>query len=247
MRSAGVNAAVLIPVSTDTDPSDVFEPCVAAARLHPSKFAVMARVDPMDSDQVQFLDRWPSVHGVMGIRLSFHKQVGPEDALGIDKAGWLWPELERRRLPVMINAAGSAAEIAAIAAAFPKLRIAVDHLGFEGMDIDVLYDDLTAHIGPILELSSIPNVCVKASGLPAVISEDYPFQNLRECLRLVVKAFGPNRVFWGSNLSRSPIAYAQVVRFFLTELDFLSGGELADVMGRGLVRWLRWEDLIRES
>jgi len=63
---------------------------------------------------------------------------------------------------------------------------------------------------------------------------------LREPLRKVIEAFGANRVFWGSALTRLPCTYKEVVDFG-KGLDFLSPEELEQVMGAGLMTWLGGE------
>ena len=63
----------------------------------------------------------------------------------------------------------------------------------------------------------------------------------RKILKRVVDAFGPARVFWGSDLTRLPCTYRQCVTHFTEELDWLSGDELELVMGRALCDWIGWE------
>src|SRR5438093_231421 len=70
-----------------------------------------------------------------------------------------------------------------------------------------------------------PNIAVKASALPCYVSEPYPFKSLHPHIRRVVDAYGPRRVFWGTDLSRLTCAYRQAVTFFTEELDFLSNDD----------------------
>lgn len=237
MERVGVNAAVLVPLSaTMADPEDDSEPCLAAARRRPDRFAVMGRVDPSRPAHEDILKRWRQVPEILGVRVTLR------DPSAID-AKWLWAALESQEMPVMINAPGSMDYIGSIASAYPDLAIVVDHLGFAGMDQDDLYDDLRPHLGTLLGLAQFENVAVKASGLPAVVTECYPFPLLKSCLFDVVRAFGSKRVFWGSNLSRQPCRYDQIVSFFATELDFLTDEERADIMGAGIIGWLKWRKL----
>jgi hypothetical protein len=59
-------------------------------------------------------------------------------------------------------------------------------------------------------------------------------------LRRIFEAFGPKRLFWGSDLSRLPCAYTDLVDVFLRDIDWLSGQDRDDVMGEALLRWLGW-------
>jgi predicted TIM-barrel fold metal-dependent hydrolase len=81
---------------------------------------------------------------------------------------------------------------------------------------------------------------VKVSALPCYVDEPYPFRTLHPLVRRVVDAFGPQRCFWGTDLSHLPCPYKQVVTFFTEEMKTLSGAELEWIMGRGLAEWLNW-------
>ena len=56
----------------------------------------------------------------------------------------------------------------------------------------------------------------------------------------MVAAFGAERVFWGSDLSRLPCPYAEWIAFFTEEMSGLSSEEVTSIMGRGLSQWLGW-------
>jgi L-fuconolactonase len=54
----------------------------------------------------------------------------------------------------------------------------------------------------------------------------------------VVDAYGPRRVFRGTDLTRLPCPYRQAVTLFTEELDFLSSDDKEWIMGRGIAEWL---------
>jgi hypothetical protein len=56
----------------------------------------------------------------------------------------------------------------------------------------------------------------------------------------VVEAFGPRRVFWGTDLSHLPCPYRQAVTLFTQELDYLSTADKEWIMGRAIAEWLNW-------
>jgi len=85
-----------------------------------------------------------------------------------------------------------------------------------------------------------PNVAVKATALPDSVAEPFPFRSLHEPLRQVFEAFGPRRLFWGSDLTRLKVPYSECVRLFTGELPFLTGEDKEWVMGRGVMEWLKW-------
>ncbi|HZC00133.1 MAG TPA: amidohydrolase, partial [Gammaproteobacteria bacterium] len=59
-------------------------------------------------------------------------------------------------------------------------------------------------------------------------------------LRQVVEAYGPQRVFWGTDLTRLRCPYRQAVTLFTEEVDFLSNADREWIMGRGIAAWLGW-------
>jgi predicted TIM-barrel fold metal-dependent hydrolase len=59
-------------------------------------------------------------------------------------------------------------------------------------------------------------------------------------IRTLVDAFGPRRVFWGTDLTRMPRTYRECVTLFTEELPWLKGADLEGVMGRGVCEWLGW-------
>jgi predicted TIM-barrel fold metal-dependent hydrolase len=65
---------------------------------------------------------------------------------------------------------------------------------------------------------------------------------LRPRIERLIEAFGVERVFWGSDLTRSRLSYQQSVALFTEQLPFLQGQDLAQVMSRSVSDWLDWPD-----
>jgi L-fuconolactonase len=72
------------------------------------------------------------------------------------------------------------------------------------------------------------------------VTDAHPFPSLHPHIRRIVEAFGPQRVFWGTDLTRLPCSYRQAVTLFADELDFLSAADKEWIMGRGIAEWLNW-------
>ena len=85
---------------------------------------------------------------------------------------------------------------------------------------------------------------VKVSALPCYTNEPYPYRGVHRYVRLVYDAFGPQRMFWGSDFSRLPAhaTYRQVVEMFTKEMSWLSREDLEWVMGRGVCEWIGWRN-----
>ena len=82
---------------------------------------------------------------------------------------------------------------------------------------------------------------VKASGIPAIATDAYPYRSLHHHLRAVYDAFGAQRVFWGTDLTRLPCTYRQALTLFSEELPWLSDADKEWTMGRGVCEWLGWD------
>jgi predicted TIM-barrel fold metal-dependent hydrolase len=235
MNQAGVDRAILVPPTFDGDRNDY---AIEAVQKHPDRFAIMGRVSLRSDAGKDVLARWTEQPGMLGVRLTFHRDVD-RPWLTDGTADWFWPEAERYNVPVMVHAPEGVAAIHKIAARHPDLTIIYDHMAFARETMD---DRTIARVEELIPLSALPNVCVKVSALPCFSTEPYPFENLREPIKRIIEAFGPQRSFWGSDITRVPktCSYRQVVTHFTEELDFLSAPDLELIMGKALANCLRW-------
>jgi L-fuconolactonase len=231
MKEAGVDRAVLVPPFFEGYRNDY---AVACATEAPEAFRVMARVDLRTGDPgpVRELLRDPIVAGV---RLVFL----PADAGRVDDpaAEWFWSFAEKEDVPVMLLASGQLDALGELARARPGLRLAVDHLGLTGQHTDAA---IAPEIAQLVALAGLDNVSVKTTAAPCYSTEPYPYPALHPFLRQLYDAFGPERLFWGSDLSRLRGSYRDLVRLFREELDFLSPDDVEAVMGRSVLAWLDW-------
>jgi predicted TIM-barrel fold metal-dependent hydrolase len=233
MDAAGVQRAVLVPPAFEGDRNDVV---AAAARRYPDRFGAMGRLALDLPQSREAIRTWRDTPGMLGIRQSFftpeHRRV-----LASGAADWFWPAAEAARIPVYVFCPGLVHVMAEVARAHPRLRLVICHFGVAAQsDLQGLH---TA-VEQVLEAARFPNIAVTASALPCHAGEPYPFPSLRAPVRKVIDAFGASRVFWGSDLTRLPCTYDEVVAFG-KQTDGLSSGELEQLMGAGLMRWLRWD------
>jgi predicted TIM-barrel fold metal-dependent hydrolase len=231
MDEAGVDRAVLVPPSWEGDRNDV---ALEAARLHPERFAVMGRL-PLESPSPGLLANWRSQPGMFGLRFTFHTAL-QRPWLTDGTADWLWPAAEKAGLPIMVFVPGSVPAIEAIAGRHPGLKLVIDHLAlFAGQD-----DAAFANLGDVLRLARLPNIAVKASALPCYSTEAYPFAGLHTYIRQVYDAFGPRRMFWGTDWTRLPCSWREAITLFTEELAWLTDEDKEWIMGRALCEWLGW-------
>lgn len=232
MDVAGVDRVVLVPPSFEGDHNDLV---LAAAREHPDKFAVMARVPVGAPNAPDLLAALTGAGSVYGLRLTFDRGASA-DWLYDGTADWLWDAAEQAGMAVMVWAPGKLDGIGRVCAEHPALRLVLDSLGLR---VGLKDGEIDAPLQDVIELARYPNLAVKASALPTYVSDPYPFTSLGPRLERVLDAFGAERVFWASDLTRLNCTYAECTSF-LAELQIMSDANLAWVMGRGVSEWLGW-------
>jgi hypothetical protein len=57
----------------------------------------------------------------------------------------------------------------------------------------------------------------------------------------IVETFGPQRSFWGTDITRMPCPWKECVTMFTEEMPWLKGRDLELVMGRAVCDWLGWK------
>jgi predicted TIM-barrel fold metal-dependent hydrolase len=233
MKQAGVERVVLVPPSWEGDRNDL---ALEAARLHPDRFAVMGRLPVEKPESRALVEGWTKQPGMLGMRFTFHTEL-QKPWLTDGTADWLWPAAERADVPLMIFPPGSIPVVDRIAERHPGLRLVIDHLAMTGAKRDA---EAFAGIPELCTLARRPNVAVKASALPCYTTEAYPFSRIHPHIRRVYDAFGPQRMFWGTDWTRLPVPWRQAVTLFTEELPWLSAQDREWIMGRAICEWLGW-------
>ncbi len=170
----------------------------------------------------------------LGIRLWRPADRGEGRRLRLDLAG-------RREAPACRSRCKPATfspKFRWIAERHPGLKLIIDHCGLKSGAKD---EAALEHLDKLLLLARLPNVALKATGAPGYSTQPYPFRNLHDPLHRLFDAFGPDRFFWGTDITRMPCSYRQCVTFFTEELPWLKGADLEKVMGRGLAKWIGWD------
>jgi predicted TIM-barrel fold metal-dependent hydrolase len=234
MDAAGVNGAVLHPPSWDTHSNEM---AIDAAVKYPDKFCALGWFPLNDPSQRQRIETWKQQPGMLGLRWSLTRE-GQETWHEDGTMDWLWPAAEKAGTPIATMAWRFLPLFGQIAERHPGLKLIIDHLGVVRSAKD---DAAFANLAPLLALAKHPNVAVKATGAPSHSSAAYPYKNIHDGLHRIYAAFGPNRFFWGTDITRMPCTYRQCVTMFTEELPWLKGPELEQVMGQGVIDWLDWK------
>ncbi|MDF1790742.1 MAG: amidohydrolase family protein [Thalassobaculaceae bacterium] len=237
MDEGGVDAAVIHPPGWDPGSTDM---AMSAVRDYPGRFAIIGAVDLGTAEESQAaMANWRDQTGMLGLRCMF---LDGEDRrrLHDGELDWFWAAAERHGIPVTTLATGSFDVLGEVAARYPGMRLTIDHLG--GMGGNTTLKDAAAmtHMPDLLKLATLPNVAVKATGAPGYSSEAYPFPAMHTYLRQIFDAFGPDRMFWGTDISKMPCSWRDCVTLFTEELSWLAGDDLSRVMGGAVRDWWGW-------
>lgn len=235
MDEAGVDRCVIVPPSWPGDRNDY---ALEAARRYPDRFAVMGRIPLQNPESAKLLPRWREQPGMLGVRVTFMREQS--ELLTSGAADWLWPAAEKAGLPVMFLAPGNMPRFAPIAERHPGLTLIIDHMSLM-LDI-AKAGKLKEAIDEVVKLAKYPNVSVKLSSAPTYSFEPYPFRDMTEHLKRCFDAYGPQRCYWGTDLTNAfdKCSYRQRVTHFTEELPFLSEEDKDWVMGRAILKRLNW-------
>lgn len=234
MDAAGVFGAIIHPPSWD----DVsHELALEAVRQYPERFVILGRI-PLDAPERRGeIETWLDQPGVVGLRYTFlqpHMKSWPTDGT----MDWLWPAAERLNIPIAMLAGDFLPLVGEIAERHPGLRLIVDHFGVNRGHKD---DEAFKTIPQVVALARHPNVAVKVTGGPQYVTDGYPFKSLTPHYKAIYDAFGPQCMFWGTDITRMPCSWRECVTAFTEHQDWIPADDMALIMGDGIRQWLRWQ------
>ncbi len=236
MDEGGVNAAVIHPPGWDPNSTEM---AFQAVRGHPGRFAIMGALPLDEPASRERIGTWRTQPGMLGLRYTFlHDPM--RRRLHEGAFDWLWAEAEKQGVPIATLATDSLEELGRIAERHPGLRLTIDHLGGRG-GLTTLKDHAAMeHLPRLVALARYPNVAVKATGAPGYSGEAYPYPIMQNYLRQIFDAFGPHRMFWGTDITKMPCSWRQCVTMFTEELPWLGEDDKRLVMGDALCAWWGW-------
>jgi predicted TIM-barrel fold metal-dependent hydrolase len=212
MKAAGVTFVTAIQTSTFYRWDNRFT--ADASRDNKAFMAGVCTLDPDDPASPRKLEEYAKAYNVRGMR-SIPAKNGRFDDPGVEG---LWRRADH--LGIVINVLANseqAGEIEALIERHPKLRVVVDHC----LNIKA-GDTLERTVKAMQSLADYPTVHAKLSFIPTGSAEKYPFRDMHEPCREVIKAFGPDRCVWGSDfpceLWCPKVTYAEHLRIFTEEL-----------------------------
>ena len=235
MDEAGVDRVILHPPGVVPNGNEV---AIAAANAHPDRFRVLGWVH-MDQEErsAPKLAGWCDTPGMAGLRFLFiapGRETWPTDGT----LDWIWPIANEQKMPVGLLAHDFLPTLGEIAEKYPDIPFLIDHLGASPFKKNA---ESFETLPDLVALAKYPNVAVKMSGANGNSTDPYPHTNIYDSLHRIFDAFGPDRSFWGTDLSRMNCSYRECVTLFTEELPWLTGRDLELVMGEALCNWIGWD------
>ncbi len=232
MLAAGIDAAINQPPNWDAN-SNAY--AVEAASAHPSRFATLGWLKLNDPDAPERVRNWRSQTGMLGFR--FICVAEDERSWPVDGTmDWFWPLAEELDLPVALCGPFLLPHVERVAAGFPNLKLIVDHFGF----VSFTEDHGLMQAENLLTWARFPNVAVKLTGAPDYASDAYPFKSIHPVTQRLYDSFGPERLLWGTDITRLKCTWTQALTMFTEEMPWFSEAEKKLLVGDNLCRWLNW-------
>lgn len=234
MDDAGIDRAIIHPPGWDPDSNQL---AIEAAQAKPDRFAILGQFPLERPESRDLVAGWKSQPGMLGLRFAF--LTTPRRQMFLDGSlDWLWAEAEKHQVPIALLANFALPTIGAIAARHPGLKLIVDHMGGvhreKGAAAFSTMPDLVA-------LAKYPNVAVKATGGPGYAEDGWPYFGLATWYKQIFDAFGPDRMFWGTDYTRMPCSWPECVIAFHEATPWLTDADRENVMGRAVCAWLGWK------
>ncbi|AWB88297.1 amidohydrolase family protein [Salinibacterium hongtaonis] len=236
MDAAGVDSAIIVSpwLNYLADTSYAFE----VAERFPGRFCVVAPVDPRRVDQAEFVAECASNSRLVGLRLMLW---APAEREKLASGGYteLLGELENRGIPLCVALGPSTADARLIAERNPSLNVVIDHLGLGSSSVPPAPEHPFDRLPEILRLAALPNIAVKATGMPALSHEQHPYPDIHEQMQALLAAYGPQRVMWGTDWTRTHafLNYSDGVTWLDStglsrhELALVRGGSAQELFG----------------
>ncbi len=231
MDWAGVDKAILLQ---GTFYGDWNQYILEAIKRYPERLSAAAYFDPWSLNNRRLFENIVSENSFRAIKLEMSELTGfcgiyPETRLDTPELAWLWNELERRRLILVIDlgSVGSRSyqtdAVRTIAEEYPNLRIVIAHLAQPNPKVEqdpVLWRMWEKQI----DLGKLPNIWFDTASLPAYVSnEGYPYPTAARYLRMAIDKVGPHKIMWGSDIPGLLVHlnYLQLVKLAELHTQFL--------------------------
>ena len=237
MNEAGVDIAIDCPPIWDETSLDY---AVEAHRAHPGRFLTHGWVDLLEPGASERLRACADLPGVIGMRfMTASPKAPPGETSTMSRIrwpsdgslDWFWRAMADSNLPLAVCGGAILPHVEVAARRYPNLKITIDHFGAAAMGPGLV------QFKGLFDLAKLPNVAVKLSGGPGCFDEAYPVPSLSGEVQRLYDAFGPERLFWGSDITRMKLSWRECITAYTEHMPWLPPADLALIMGEAFLRW----------
>ena len=233
MDQAGVSAAIIQPPAWDASANAI---AIEAARAHPTRLAILGNFPLDHPNRLEILRSWKQPTNMLGLRYILNDPVHLQ-WIENHELDWLWSTAQDEGIPIAIAASSHLQIFTFIAKHYPHLKLIIDHLG---VPLDATGAQAFSQMGILKGLAAFPNIAIKATAVPAYATDPYPYNSIEADVKFIYEAFGPERFFWGSDITKLQCTWTQCIDLFLHEYHWIGQEEKELVMGKALANWLNW-------
>ena len=151
----------------------------------------------------------------------------------------MFAAIEASGLALCIYAPETPEGLHRVAEAYPDLQIVLDHMCLKQQPPYTLAADPFEMLPKVLELARHPNIAGKLSGMATMSAEAYPFADVWPAIHRIVEAFGPQRLMWGTDTTRTSLPYRQELEFFSASNELIPADK-AMILGGALEKIFKW-------
>jgi L-fuconolactonase len=209
-----------------------------AARRYPGVFGPLALLD-VTSPAINELVGDSHDEGFLGVRC--YVRTAAEQA-AFDEGAYdrFFSATQRIGMPVFCLMFRHLETARKVATMYPNLQLVVDHMGLAQPPWQL---DIPTFKGlpELVSLADYDNIAIRLVGAPSYSSQPFPYPDIWEGLDPVVSAFGPERLMWGSDLTRlfGLYTYAELLGYLLYTSE-ISDTEKQQILGGSIRRILNW-------
>lgn len=236
---AGITNVIIVHPEPYQDDHRYLEFCFAR-EPSPLFFKGTCLFDPTDPDTPERMARLVEKHPKRIVALRIHctrERGAPPTSSGPIRDRDLGHELVRHTI-LAAHKLGLAiqfhitpphvAQVHFLAAQFPRTTFLIDHLARSGFGTPAEY-------AQALEMSFLPNVHMKYSGVSYSSRQEYPYRDVRPLVRQTFQAFGADRMLWGG-LGKTIGEYRRNRALFDEMFAFTTEENRAKIRGGNAIR-----------
>lgn len=243
MDQHGVDQAVLVSARIDHNP-DNNDYGAACVRRYPDRLYQFADVDCSwtgtyhTPGAAKRLEDSVARYGHRGFT---HYVKGDDDgAWFLSEEGTAFFEVADRLRQIVSIACSPTVHpvLRRLAARFPALPFLCHHMA----GVRATEPPLAPRLTEVLRSAALPNIYVKFSGFHYVSATpwEYPYTDCRPVVQRLYEAYGPDRLFWGSDypVVRKAMTYQQSLEACRSHCDVIPAEHMPSILGGGLHRLL---------